>query len=220
VSRDVAAELERIGREVQGCTRCDLYRTATRGVPGEGPLDAEIMLVGEAPGFNEDKQGRPFVGAAGRFLEEELLALADLTRADVFITNVIKHRPPNNRDPLPVELAACRPYLDQQIELINPRLIVTLGRFSLGTFFPGSMISKVHGEVREKDRRYYFHMYHPAAALHQDKLKQTLIDDMKKLATFIKGPFAELRSAGAQSVDQPEGSAKPEQMSLFSDGQA
>ncbi|MBV9279580.1 MAG: uracil-DNA glycosylase [Chloroflexi bacterium] len=205
-------ELERIADQVERCTRCDLHRTANRGVPGEGPGDAQIMLVGEAPGFNEDKQGRPFVGAAGKFLEE-LLGIAGLRRADVFITNVVKHRPPNNRDPMPDELGACRGYLDEQIKLINPRVIVTLGRFSLGTFFPGSMISKVHGEVREKDGRFYFHLYHPAAALHQDKLRQTLLDDMKKLADFIQGP---LRQASAPAPQMPElEDEPPAQLSLF-----
>lgn len=209
---DAASGLEKVREEVMACTRCDLYRTANCGVPGEGLSDAEIMLVGEAPGFNEDKQGRPFVGAAGRFLEE-LLGVAGLTRSQVFITNVIKHRPPNNRDPLPDELAACRPYLDRQIELINPRVIVTLGRFSLGTFFPGSMISKVHGEVRQQEGRYFFHLYHPAAALHQDKLRQTLLDDMKKLGTFIQGPLeqTDMRPAELPELeDEP-----PVQQTLF-----
>ena len=208
---EASAELERLEEEVRACTRCDLHLTANKGVPGDGPADADIMLVGEAPGFNEDKQGRPFVGAAGRFLDD-LLGVAGLKRQDVYITNVIKHRPPNNRDPLPNELAACVPYLQRQIELISPRLIITLGRFSLGTFFPGSMISKVHGEIREKDGRYYFAMYHPAAALHQDKLRQTLIDDMKKLGEFIKGPLA------GQAKPEPPAAGDeepPEQLSLF-----
>jgi DNA polymerase len=169
------------------------------------------MLVGEGPGFNEDKQGRPFVGAAGRFLEE-LLAIAHLKRSDVYITNVIKHRPPNNRDPMPNELVACRPYLERQIESIRPRLIVTLGRHSLGTFFPGSLISKVHGEIRQKDGVYVFPMYHPAAALHQDRLRQTLIDDMAKLAAFIEGPLKQAESAPASTDD---GDEQPEQLSLF-----
>jgi DNA polymerase len=151
------------------------------------------------------------VGAAGKFLDE-LLGIAGLKRSGVFITNVVKHRPPNNRDPLPDELAACRPYLETQIELINPRIIVTLGRFSLGTFFPGSMISKVHGQVREKDGRYFFPMYHPAAALHQERLRQTLIEDMHKLAEFLQGPFAqqEQTTASPESDEEP-----PEQLSLF-----
>jgi len=207
VSSNDDAGLERIVEQVLRCTRCDLHRTANRGVPGEGPPDADVMLVGEAPGFNEDKQGRPFVGAAGKFLEE-LLAVAGLKRSDVYITNVIKHRPPNNRDPLPDELAACLPYLHEQIQLIDPRLIVTLGRFSLGTFFPGTMISKVHGEVREKDGRFYFPLYHPAAALHQDRLRQTLLDDMKKLAAVIQEGIS--RPSKPVADEQP-----PSQPSLF-----
>ncbi|HZS94450.1 MAG TPA: uracil-DNA glycosylase [Chloroflexota bacterium] len=211
MSGDAAAALAGLDREIEGCRRCDLYRTATRAVPGEGPADSDIMLVGEAPGFNEDKQGRPFVGAAGKFLEE-LLAVAGLTREQVFITNVVKHRPPNNRDPSPDELTACRPWLDRQMEIINPRLIVTLGRFSLGTFLPGSMISKVHGQLREKDGRYYFPMYHPAAALHQQALRATLLSDMERLATFLKSPaWQEGKKATPASPDEDP----PEQLSLF-----
>ncbi|HLJ66038.1 MAG TPA: uracil-DNA glycosylase [Chloroflexota bacterium] len=210
-SAGAGAELERLCSEVENCTRCDLYRGTTHGVPGEGPADASIMLVGEAPGFNEDKQGRPFVGAAGKFLEE-LLAIAELKRSDVYITNVIKHRPPNNRDPLPGEIAACRPYLERQLTLIKPRLIITLGRFSLGTFFPGSMISKVHGELRQKEGRHFFAMYHPAAALHQDRLRQTLLDDMRKLARFLQSPAWQSGQTVGRS-DEPED--EPEQLSLF-----
>lgn len=210
---DDLALLEELNEEVRVCTKCDLHRTANKGVPGEGPVDARIMLVGEGPGFNEDKQGRPFVGAAGRFLEE-LLAVAGLQREDVYITNVVKHRPPNNRDPLPNELAACLPYLERQIKLIDPEVIVTLGRFSLGTFFPGSMISKVHGEVRDKDGRHFFAMYHPAAALHQDRLRQTLLDDMKRLADFLsKSP--ETKSAEPAEPAAQDDEVPPEQLSLF-----
>lgn len=208
---DAVADLETLNEEVRTCTRCDLHLTALKGVPGEGPIDARVMLVGEAPGFNEDKQGRPFVGAAGRFLEE-LLEVAGMTRAEVYITNVVKHRPPNNRDPLPGELAACLPYLERQIEIIKPEVIVTLGRFSLGTFFPGSMISKSHGEMREKDGRRYFAMYHPAAALHQDRLRQTLIDDMKKLAKLLEQKPSEQPAASDTSHDDED---PPEQLSLF-----
>lgn len=207
---DASAELKTLAQTVETCTRCDLHLNATHGVPGEGPPDADVMLVGEAPGFNEDKQGRPFVGAAGRFLEE-LLAVAGLKRSDVYITNVVKHRPPNNRDPLPNELAGCKPYLERQIELIRPRVIVTLGRHSLGTFFPGSLISKVHGEVRQRDGVYFFPMYHPAAALHQDRLRQTLIDDMNKLSAFLKSP--DVRTEAAPTVE--DGDDQPEQLSLF-----
>jgi DNA polymerase len=209
---DAAAAIARLNAEIEACQRCDLYRTATRSVPGEGPADADIMFVGEAPGFNEDKQGRPFVGAAGKFLAE-LLGMAGLQRDDVFITNVVKHRPPNNRDPLPNELEACRSWLDRQIEIINPRLIVTLGRYSLGTFFPGSMISKVHGDLHQRDGRYFFHMYHPAAALHQESLRQTLVGDMGKLAKFLQS--GEWTSPAEQASPPDDEEDPPEQLSLF-----
>jgi uracil-DNA glycosylase family 4 len=210
---DVVAELTRLGEEVEHCTRCDLHCNTTHGVPGEGPHDADVMLVGEGPGFNEDKQGRPFVGAAGRFLEE-MLAVANLKRSDVYITNVVKHRPPNNRDPMPDELAACRPYLERQIALIQPRVIVTLGRHSLGTFFPGNMISRVHGQVRQQDGRAYFNMYHPAAALHQKALRQTLLDDMAKLATYIETLDHEPQPEAPPSSNDDDGSP-PAQLTLF-----
>lgn len=209
------AALESLEEEIRVCTRCDLHAVANKAVPGEGPVNARVMLVGEAPGFNEDKQGRPFVGAAGRFLEE-LLGEAGLTREEVYITNVVKHRPPNNRDPLPNELAACLPWLERQVEIIDPRFIVTLGRFSLGTFFPGSMISKVHGEVREKDGRSFFAMYHPAAALHQERLRQTLLEDARKLGAFLhkqektNKPVEGLQSSGPTGEDE-----SPEQLSFF-----
>lgn len=212
MNESVVTEMERLNAEVESCTRCPLHLNTTHGVPGEGPYDADIMLVGEGPGFNEDKQGRPFVGAAGRFLEE-LLAIANLKRADVYITNVVKHRPPNNRDPEPGELAACRPYLERQIKTIEPKVIVTLGRYSLGTFFPGDKISQVHGRIRERDGRHYFNMYHPAAALHQQALRQTLLNDMKHLADFIQGPMKDVPK------EQPEptgdGVEDPEQLSFF-----
>ena len=142
-----AEELAQIAAEVNVCTLCKLHRGTIKAVPGEGPADAKIMFIGEAPGFNEDRQGRPFVGAAGKFLEE-LLALAGLRRSDVFIANVVKHRPPNNRDPEPDEIAACSGYLERQIAAINPRVIVTLGRFSMAKWFPGEKISRIHGQPK------------------------------------------------------------------------
>jgi DNA polymerase len=158
--------LARIADEIVACTRCELHKTRTKSVPGEGPADARIMLIGEAPGWNEDQQGRPFVGAAGRFLEE-LLASAGMTRDEVFITNVVKSRPPGNRDPLPDEIAACAPFLERQIEVIDPDVIVTLGRFSMARWFPGERISRIHGQPKRVGRRLIVPMYHPAAALHQ-----------------------------------------------------
>src|SRR3954469_20075218 len=129
-------DLDRIADEIRVCERCELHRTRTKSVPGEGPADARVMLIGEAPGWNEDQQGRPFVGAAGKFLEE-LLGKAGLRRSDVFITNVVKSRPPGNRDPLPDEIVACAPFLVRQIEVIDPEVVVTLGRFSDGTVVSG-----------------------------------------------------------------------------------
>ena len=177
--------LAQIDREVSNCTDCPLHQNRSRAVPGEGPENAEIMLIGEAPGFNEDKQGRPFVGAAGQFLEK-LLASANLSRDDVFITNTVKCRPLNNRDPLPVEMAACRKYLDRQIAAIAPKVIVTLGRHSLTSFLPKETITKARGRPRIVNGTTLFPMYHPAAALHQQNLREVIEADIKKLPTLLK----------------------------------
>jgi uracil-DNA glycosylase family 4 len=181
---DTKAVLEQVARDVAGCSLCDLHKGRTRTVPGEGSPDAKIMFIGEAPGFNEDKQGRPFVGQSGHFLDE-LLASIGLERSTVFITNVVKSRPPNNRDPLPAEIAACAPYLQRQIDAINPKMIVTLGRFSMAKFFPGESISRIHGQARRKDGRIYVPMYHPAAALHQTALKKVIEEDFSKLPELL-----------------------------------
>jgi DNA polymerase len=143
------------------------------------------MFIGEAPGFHEDQQGMPFVGAAGKFLEE-LLASISLTRDDVYIANVIKCRPPGNRDPLPEEIEACKPYLDQQIELLRPKMIVTLGRFSMARAFPKARISRIHGQPRKIGDIVYYPMYHPAAALHQPSLRRTIEEDMKQIPELIE----------------------------------
>ena len=177
--------LAQIDREVSNCTDCPLHKNRSRAVPGEGPENAEIMLIGEAPGFNEDKQGRPFVGAAGQFLEK-LLASANLSREDVYITNTVKCRPLNNRDPLPVEMAACRKYLDRQIAAIAPKIIVTLGRHSLTSFLPKETITKARGRPRSVNGTTLFPMYHPAAALHQQSLREVIEADIKKLPTLLK----------------------------------
>jgi DNA polymerase len=142
------------------------------------------MFVGEGPGFHEDQQGRPFVGAAGKFLEE-MLASIGFERSDVFIANVVKCRPPGNRDPLPEEVDSCRPYLEEQIAIIRPRIIVTLGRFSLTWFFPNDKIGKVHGTLRRHEGQYYFHLYHPAAALHAGNLRKTIEDDFRKIPAAL-----------------------------------
>ncbi len=175
---------ENLYTRVRTCTLCALSRTRTLAVPGEGPLTADVMCIGEAPGVNEDKQGRPFVGAAGQFLEE-LLAAAGLKRPDVYICNVLKCRPPANRDPLPTEIESCRDYLDEQIDLIDPLVIVTLGRFSMAKFFPNQTISRIHGQPRLIANRLYMPMYHPAAALHQQSLRSTLLADFGKLPDLV-----------------------------------
>lgn len=179
------SDLELLAAEIGKCTRCPLHQGRTKSVPGEGPQDAEIMFIGEAPGFHEDQQGRPFVGAAGRFLEE-LLESIGLTRADVFIANVIKCRPPGNRDPLPDEIKACKPFLDRQLELIQPKLVVTLGRFSMARAFPKARISRIHGQPRKIGGVLYYPMYHPAAALHQPSLRSIIKEDMLRIPELLQ----------------------------------
>lgn len=203
-------EMRRLDTTIRQCPLCDLSKTRTKAVPGEGPLDAEMLFVGEGPGFHEDRQGRPFVGAAGQFLDT-MLAGIGLDRQRVFITNVVKCRPPNNRDPLPAEIAACAPYLDQQIALINPLLIVTLGRHSMARFFPGDRISSIHGTARLVEGRTIIALYHPAAALHQQSLRNTLEEDFRKLPRYIE----EARSRIRQAQDPARPDDPPRQLSLF-----
>lgn len=181
----VAAVAAELYERIRTCDLCPLARTRTLAVPGEGPLTAEVMCIGEAPGANEDRQGRPFVGNAGQFLEE-LLGAAGLTRPEVYICNVLKCRPPGNRDPMPGEIQACEDYLDEQIRLIDPLVIVTLGRFSMSRFFPQQTISRVHGQPREVDGRTVVPMYHPAAALHQQSLRAVLLEDFGRLPALIE----------------------------------
>lgn len=183
---DTTAEkkLLSLREEIAACTRCELFRSAENAVPGEGNFEARIMLIGEAPGWHEDKQGKPFVGNSGKFLTE-LLESAGLSREDVFITNVVKHRPPGNRDPLPDEITACAHWLEQQIETIDPDVVVTLGRFSMAKFFPGAKISKIHGQAKEVGGRYIVPMYHPAAALHNGALRPEIEADFQKLPRLL-----------------------------------
>jgi DNA polymerase len=177
-------EIQQIRQEVERCTLCELHRSANNGVPGEGNIDARILLIGEAPGYHEDQQGKPFVGNSGKFLNE-LLEKAGLSREEVFITNVVKHRPPGNRDPLPDEIMACSLYLERQIKAIDPDVIVTLGRFSMAKYFPGERISKIHGEAKEVGGRYVVPMYHPAAALHNGSLRSVIEEDFAKLPRLL-----------------------------------
>ena len=204
-------ELQVIEAEVRSCPRCRLSQTRKRAVPGEGPPNAKLMFIGEGPGYWENKEGRPFVGQAGKLLEE-LLAGIGLTRQDVYITNVVKCRPPNNRDPLPDELAACHDYLVRQIAAIQPRVIVTLGRFSMAKFFPpGRGISAIHGTTVRYGRATCLAVFHPAAALRTPAYKQALIEDFKKIPDLLARAEAAF-SADARPV-VPE--AAPEQLSLF-----
>ena len=201
--------LDEIAQRVRGCNDCPLSQGRANAVPGEGPPDARVMFIGEGPGINEDRQGRPFVGAAGKFLEEMLQSVG-LKREEVFIANMVKCRPPGNRDPLPAETAACSKYLDRQIELINPELIVTLGRFSLTKFFPGDSISKVRGRVRTKDGRRILPLYHPAAALHQQSLSLVIQEDFKAIPEALLQPQPEHE----QQTTIPS-SPPPQQLSMF-----
>jgi len=206
--------LEKVATEVSTCTQCDLCKGRTKAVPGEGNPHARIMFIGEGPGFHEDSQGRPFVGPAGQFLVE-LLASINLKRTDVFITNVVKCRPPGNRDPLPAEINACNDYLERQIAALDPEVIVTLGRFSMAKFFGGEKISSIHGRARKVDGRICIAMYHPAAGLHQQSLKDTIRSDFKKIPQIMA-------EAERQSVEEPRKTEAPtlkeeppEQLALF-----
>jgi DNA polymerase len=208
--------LAQIAKEVSVCTRCALHKTRKKSVPGEGPATSEIMFIGEGPGMNENEQGRPFVGQAGKFLDE-LLAQAGVTRKDVWIGNVVKCRPPENRDPLPDELTACNEYLERQIQAIDPKIIITLGRFSMYKFIPGAKISQVHGEMRKIGNRFMIPMFHPAAALHQAALKPAILADFAKLPQLLEVARKELAKSAPQIVEQPkeESHEEPKQLSLF-----
>ena len=197
--------LTELYEEVANCQECVLAQGRKNPVPGEGPENAEIVFIGEGPGFHEDQQGRPFVGAAGNLLEE-LLESIGLRREDVYICNVIKCRPPGNRDPSPEEIEACKKFLDRQVEIISPRMIVTLGRISMERYFPGAKISQIHGQPRKIGGTIHYPMYHPAAALHQPKWRQVVKDDMSRIPQLLA------QSDGIAEVDLPQDA---EQLSLF-----
>lgn len=177
-------DLQSFHASIADCKKCRLCENRTQVVPGSGNPHADIMFIGEAPGKNEDLQGIPFIGAAGKFLNE-MLETIGLKREDIFIANTVKCRPPNNRDPLPDEIATCLPYLKEQILLIKPKIIVTLGRFSLNLFFPDAQISKVHGQILTKDSLKVLSLYHPAAALYNGGMRETLKQDFQILKNFI-----------------------------------
>ncbi|MCH7579341.1 MAG: uracil-DNA glycosylase [Chloroflexi bacterium] len=199
---DATIALHDLSEQVAACPKCALSKTRTKAVPGAGDPHADIVFIGEGPGYNEDQQGLPFVGQAGKFLDE-LLASIDLRREDVYIANVIKCRPPNNRDPQPGEIEACAPWLDQQLDIIKPRMIVTLGRFSMSRYFQGQTIGRIHGQPKKIDGVVVVPMYHPAAALHQANLRGTIMEDFKKLPGILR----EL----SQSAEEP---AKPEPVQM------
>jgi uracil-DNA glycosylase len=201
-------EYKKLEEKVKNCRKCHLRDTCTQVVPGEGNKKTEVMFIGEAPGEKEDRQGRPFVGAAGKFLEEMLLLIGK-KREDVFIGNVLKCRPPGNRDPLPDEVAACWPWMIDQIKTIKPKLIVTLGRHAMERFLPNQKISQIHGKVLRREmpgmgKQIFYALYHPAAALYQGSLRETLKTDFKKIPKVL------------QVIDE-EGEKKEEEQARLSD---
>lgn len=204
--------LEVIASEIKACTLCGLSQGRTQAVPGAGASQADIMFIGEAPGFYEDKQGLPFVGASGRYLDE-LLHMIGLERADVFITNIVRCRPPRNRDPLRSEIQACTPYLERQIEVIQPKLIATLGRFSMAQFFSNAKISQIHGQPMAKNGRVYYPLYHPAAVLRSPALKVVMEEDFKRMKDIIEDFEAHLIEEDPPEEDPPP--EPPQQLSLF-----
>ena len=211
---DTLAELEGL---VRSCTDCPLHAGRTHAVPGEGPADAELLFIGEGPGAQEDRQGRPFVGPAGNFLEE-LLQSIGMSREQVYIANMVKCRPPNNRDPMPGEIAACRKYLDRQIELIDPLLIVTLGRFSMARFLPGQSISRVRGRLRQVDGRRIFPIMHPAAGLRRQEMRAAIEEDFGRIPGLLDvlrmqaepAPPGVVGTASAVSASSPAAVREPE----------
>ncbi len=226
---DRLSEMTQIAAEISVCTKCQLHLSRKKAVPGEGNISTKILFIGEGPGLNENETGKPFVGQAGNFLNE-LLAIAKVNRADVFITNVVKCRPPSNRDPMPEELAACAGFLDKQIELINPLVIVTLGRFSMARYFPLQRISAIHGKGLWIQGRMIVPMFHPAAALHQPNLRSSILHDFALLPEYLKdaanrlNPLTPEEQIAAQQPENPTTSAdtkddlinnNPKQLSLF-----
>jgi uracil-DNA glycosylase family 4 len=201
----ILSELTDLYGVIAACQKCALAKGRSNTVPGEGPEQAEIMFIGEAPGFHENRLGRPFVGAAGKFLEE-LLASIGMKRTEVYICNVIKCRPPENREPLPNEIEACRLYLDQQIALVKPRMIVTLGRYSMAKFLPKASISRTHGVPTRVGEYIVLPMFHPAAALHQPKYRSDIEQDFRQIPRIL---------AEASGVTETPPGEQAEQLSLF-----
>ena len=211
-------QLDELNKKMLACGQCVLRETCHQVVPGEGSAEAEIMFIGEGPGQKEDELGRPFVGAAGKFLDE-MLGIINLKREDVFIGNVVKCRPPGNRDPLPEEVEACWPWLVEQIKIIDPKLIVLLGKHSLEKFLPGQKISQVHGKAMRKNMpeigtRVFYALYHPAAALYNGGMRQILIEDFRKIPKVLeasKKSSAEITTKEISNIEPPD----DKQESLF-----
>jgi uracil-DNA glycosylase family 4 len=197
--------LAKVAAEVLVCTKCRLSQTRTHAVPGEGPDDARVFFIGEGPGASEDRKGRPFVGPSGRYLEE-LLESINMRREDAYITNVVKCRPPENRDPQPDEIMACRNYLDRQLALIKPDVIVTLGRHSMERFFPGQSITRIHGQARRVGDVFYLPLFHPAAALRRPDWREAMAQDFKRIPELL----AAIDESRAKKSDD-----HPTQPSLF-----
>ncbi len=206
---DKRSLLARLEKQIQDCKKCSLWEGTIQAVPGEGNPEADIFFIGEGPGFHEDKQGRPFVGQAGKLLDK-LLDLTGLTREKVFIGNVIKHRPPENRDPSPSEISACKYWLDQQLEIIKPRIVVTLGRYSMARFLPNVKISEVHGTPVRVKNQVVVPMYHPAAALRSGNVLNSIKADFQKNSVIFQNPgnISDLKELNSDDDD-------PNQMSFF-----
>ncbi len=211
---DAESTLAEIAENIQRCQKCELAHSRKNAVPGTGPANAEIMLIGEGPGFHENEQGLPFVGASGKFLTQ-LLNDGGLPRDTVFITNVVKCRPPGNRDPQEQELKACGAFLDEQIEAINPLIIITLGRFSMSRYFENARISKIHGQAVWRDGRLIVPMYHPAAALHQPKLRSVIMHDFSQLKDLISKEKERLAATAASANISENKEDDATQLSFF-----
>lgn len=199
--------LSAINNEIRTCTKCSLHETRTNAVPGDGPADAQLMFVGEAPGFHEDQQGLPFVGASGKYLTDLLMGI-DLRREEVYITNIVRCRPPGNRDPFMSEIETCEPYLERQITVIKPHVIATLGRFSMNYFLPKAKISNIHGQAVREQGRVYFPLFHPAAALRNPGLQDVMRADFAKLKALLE-------ELAAHPPDDTQPPPAPKQLSLF-----
>ena len=200
--------LDELHQQVRTCTACPLHLTRSQAVPGEGASFAQIMFVGEGPGFQEDRLGKPFVGPAGLFLNE-LLDSIGLRRQDVFITNLVKCRPPNNRDPLPREIEACNNHLMNQVRIINPRVIIPLGRHAMAHWFPSGKIGQLHGQPHRVGELIVLPLYHPAAALHNGSLRDTIMQDFQKLKGIIGNPY------GSIQIDESEKPPEAKQLSMW-----